>query len=297
MTLAGRSPAAFDRQMMEMADTRVIFARQSSNVVLNQDGTINMTAWDEEATTACNSALSALPQASNPSGTCVCYNLPALNNATGTFEADLRLYQLSEPTGQFTGIPPQNIQVGLAYHGASVSPVSANTAAKKVITPVKRQAATTNQNLKLLQTYLFVGEIDKDRMTDPMTMAELQALVMPTITLSGVNSAGQSVSTNVSSNEAVFVAGVFSQEVFLSDTAKAQAAVDTIVSRMQNGTVAFVLPGVQFLIFPVGLVVTGVWLVIGLAVIGLGFFERVNYRESYRRRSARAGKGTTTKRI
>lgn len=174
IALAGRSPDVFEREMMQMADTRVIFARQSSNVVLNQDGTINMTAWDEEATTACNSALSALPQASNPSGTCVCYNLPALNNATGTFEADLRLYQLSEPTGQFTGIPPQNIQVGLAYHGASVSPVSANTAAKKVITPVKRQASssatTTNQNLKLLQTYLFVGEIDKDRMTDPMTM-------------------------------------------------------------------------------------------------------------------------------
>ena len=171
MALAGRSPVAVERQMMEAADTRVIFARQSSNVVLNQDGTINMTAWDEEATTACNNALSALPQASNPSGTCVCYNLPALNNATGTFEADLRLYQLSEPTDQFTGIPPQNIQVGLAYHGASVSPVSANTAAKKVITPVKRQASTTtNQNLKLLQTYLFVGEIDKDRMSQSMTM-------------------------------------------------------------------------------------------------------------------------------
>lgn len=155
-----------------MMRARTILApRQDSNATFNPDGSINMTSWDAEATAACNNALSNLPAASNPSGTCICYNLPALNNVTGAFEADLRLYQLSQPTGDFAGIPPQNIQVGLSYHGASVSPVTPQTAAEKFVT---RQATSsmvgtgTNSNLVLLQTYLFVGQIDASEMAGLM---------------------------------------------------------------------------------------------------------------------------------
>jgi hypothetical protein len=143
-----------------------------SNVVLNPDGTINMTAWDALATESCNTALSHLPEASNPSGTCICYNLPALDNVTGAFEADLRVYQLSTPSGAFSGIAAKDIQVGLSYKGASVSPVTAQTASKKV-TVVTRQNTVDpgiiNPNLKLLQTYLFVGQIDKNQLAPPLT--------------------------------------------------------------------------------------------------------------------------------
>lgn len=120
---------------------------------------------------------------------------------------------------------------------------------------------------------------------------------MPTVTLSATNAAGQIVSTNVSSNEAAFVVGAFSQSVVLSSTALAQIAVDQVVAGLANGTVAFVLPGVNLLIFPIGLVIAGIWFVIGFAVIGFGFFERVQYRESYRRRAAFATKGSRVKRI
>ncbi|KAJ9137530.1 hypothetical protein NKR23_g9111 [Pleurostoma richardsiae] len=301
--LVGRS-AELERRMLSTADVdefaplAVVAKRQSSDVVLNQNGTINMTAWDAQASAACTQALSTLPQASNPSGTCICYNLPALDNVTGTFEADLRLFQLNSPTGDFTGIAAKDIQVGLSYSGASVSPVSASAASKKIVSKVVgRQSTQSSTDLKLLQTYLFVGQIDKSKMTTDMNMATLQALVMPVVTLSAVNSAGTTVSTNVSSNEAAFVTGVFSTEVVMSDTAKAQAAVDDIVAKLKTSEVAFVLPGVQLLIFPVGLVVTSVWLVAGVAVIGLGFFERVSYREQYRSRTARAGKGSFMKRI
>lgn len=120
---------------------------------------------------------------------------------------------------------------------------------------------------------------------------------MPTVTLSATNSLGQVVTTNVSSNEAAFVAGAFSSTVALSTTAIAQLAVDNVVAGLANGTVAFVLPGVNLLIFPVGLVIAGSWFIIGFSVIGFGFFERVQYRESYRRRLAIANKGSTVKRI
>lgn len=159
--------------MARMAENHhVVVVRQEapSGVVLNADGTINMTAWEEETNAACVKVLAGLSQATNPSGTCTCYNLPALNNQTGAFEADLRLFQLSAPRDDFAGISPGNIQVGLSYNGASVSPVSQNTAAKKVVVQTRQVAAATTQNLTLLQTYLFVGQIDTSRIAGGINM-------------------------------------------------------------------------------------------------------------------------------
>ncbi|KAL0944919.1 uncharacterized protein CTRU02_202806 [Colletotrichum truncatum] len=275
-------------------------------VKLNADGSINMTAWEAETSAACTAALSHLDAASNPSGTCICYNLPSLDTKTGVFEADLRLFKVSEPSGAFSGIPPQNIQVGLSFNGASVSPVSAsrignarrdnNNMARDMTFEVSwgglEKRVVTPQ---ALQTYLFVGQIDQTRMVAPMSMSQLEALVMPTLTLTGINAVGQTVNTNVSANEASFVTGVFSKEIVRSDLAMAQAAVDDMVAGLKNGTVAFVLPGTQLMIFPVGLVVTGTWLLIGVAFYGFGTYERIGYAESYRRRRAVAG--DTAKRI
>jgi hypothetical protein len=118
---------------------------------------------------------------------------------------------------------------------------------------------------------------------------------MPTVTLKGVSSDGTTVLTNVSSNEAVFVNGIFANEVIMSDTALAQLAVDEVVIGLANGTVAFILPGVQVLIVPVGLVITSVWLVVGVSVYAFGTFERIAYRQSYRRRKAMATKGVAAR--
>lgn len=128
-------------------------------------------------------------------------------------------------------------------------------------------------------------------MLTQQTRAALEAVVLPTVSLSAVNKAGQTVSSNVSSNEASFLVGVFSDVVVLSGTAQAQITVDQVVTGLANGTVAFVLPGVNLLIFPIGLVITGSWFVIGSMVIGFGFFERVQHREAYRKTAALASKG------
>lgn len=112
---------------------------------------------------------------------------------------------------------------------------------------------------------------------------------MPILTLTAVNATGQTISTNVSSNEAAFVTGVFSKEIIMSDFALASAAVDAVVEGLRNGTVAFVLPGVQILIFPVGLIITSIWLVLGVAAYGYGTYMRIAYAEQFKRRSAVAG--------
>ena len=118
---------------------------------------------------------------------------------------------------------------------------------------------------------------------------------MPVLTLSGINSTGQTIATNVSSNEAAFVAGVFSKEVFMSEFAIASQAVEDIIYVMREvdptapNSVAFVLPGVSIMIFPIGLVITGTWFLIGLGVIGFGYYERMSYRDQFRRRRAQMG--------
>jgi len=184
-----RNSPQVERRLQEIAkssllargyvETRQVMAQPN---ILNPDGTINMDAWNTEANRACQEALRDLPQASNPSGTCVCYNLPALDNRTGTFEADLRLFRRGEPTGDFLGIPPQNVQVGLSYRGASVSPVSMGRASRAATGAAASVAAGTsalsarqgqinpNETLELLQTYLFVGQIDRTKMSAAMTM-------------------------------------------------------------------------------------------------------------------------------
>lgn len=160
--LTGRSPRSLESRMADDALNNIIVSRQvPSTVQFNTNGTVNMTAWDTQVNAACAAALSKLTEASNPSGTCTCYNLPVLNNATGAFEADLRLYQVSAARAEFAGIPADQVQVALSYNGASVSPVSAATAGAKV---AARQTTAGGTQLKLLQTYLFIGQIDPSKM-------------------------------------------------------------------------------------------------------------------------------------
>jgi hypothetical protein len=125
-----------------------------------------------------------------------------------------------------------------------------------------------------------------ERILTEISRAAFEALVLPTLTLTGTNSSGSTVQTNVSINEASFLTGVFSGEVIQSDFGAAQSAVDEQLAGLKNGTVAFVLPGVQLMIYPVGLIITGTWLLIGAAVVGFGTYERWKYAEMYRRRQA-----------
>jgi len=114
---------------------------------------------------------------------------------------------------------------------------------------------------------------------------------MPVVTLKATNANGQVVSTNVSSNEAAFVAGVFSKDIVMSNFRMAELAVEAEIDRLTNGTVAFVLPGVQLMVFPIGLIITSVWLVLGVGAYGMGTYARYNFREAHKRRMAINQKG------
>lgn len=175
-----------EKHYLDVSPSHHLVRRQQqqfeSTATLNEDGTIDMNAWDKDAETACQDSLKRLQIASNPSGVCICYNLPSLDTSSGVFEADLRVYRLNEPSGAFEGIAPEDVKVGLKYDGASVSPVSADEVrndekSTKAAASEKRQhseagdaKAAATRDLPLLQHYHLVGKIEKDRMGDQMTM-------------------------------------------------------------------------------------------------------------------------------
>ncbi|OAA38181.1 hypothetical protein BBO_07190 [Beauveria brongniartii RCEF 3172] len=272
---------------------------RNDGIQLQPDGSLNLTAWNQDTDAACVDALRAITRATNPSGNCICYNLPSLDARTGVFEAELRLYKVSEPRDSWAGIAPAGIKVSVSYSGASASPVrpaaltgkGMQGGAKSVVprSDGGRLESREDHNPQLLQAYMLVGQIDKKEMLDQMSMAALQKLVMPTLTLAATNSSGVRLATNVSLNEATFVNGVFSRDVVQSDFSAAQAAVDDALAALHNGTAAFVLPGVQLMILPIGLIITSIWLAIGLAAYGLGTFERIQYAEMYKERKGAAG--------
>ena len=79
-------------------------------------------SWDRTTEAACMDALSGLDGvASNPSGMAACYNTQSLDNITGIFSADLRIYEVSAPTGDWLRTTDDGIRLGLNYVHASVT--------------------------------------------------------------------------------------------------------------------------------------------------------------------------------
>ena len=162
-----------EQQMRRYVDLIVepIERRQSAS------STTNVTEWDALTMAACTTALQTLNgNAGNPSGLAACYNLPYLDNSTGVFQADLRLFTISAPSGSFANIPSQNVMVGLSYVGATVSAVNASSlkGRRDLVSLIswprstdgmkKRQAAVPT----MTQSYAFVGQINKDLLTTNM---------------------------------------------------------------------------------------------------------------------------------
>lgn len=133
---------------------------------LTPSGTLNFTAWSAAVNPACAQSLSALKQATNPSGACVCYNIISLDVGRGMFEADLRLFEVSPPRGSFVGVRPEDIKVFLDYNGATANGTNQTSADGAM----QGAGAAGQGKASLNQVYRIKGQIDKSRMDDNMTM-------------------------------------------------------------------------------------------------------------------------------
>lgn len=296
-----RSPAAPAASPAESPAERKAVAPTSDKAV----ATIPNTA------PACMKALMTLNgTASNPSGLAVCYNVMQIDNTTGIFMADVKLYKIAEPTGDWATLDMKKISTSLRYLGATVSQEKPSTT-KRDATQVageeaeelaKRAAATPESILNTT----FIGKAHADVLPHlnnayvpipaftSRTLADLscrtfqQALLTPNITLAGGIANGSTLHTQLSSDDASFVSGLFQDSMSGNTTAAARAAA---ASHLAAANAKFVLPGTTLGIFPIGLIITSAWAGIFISVLAYGTFGRIQFRESYRRRLKRSVAG------
>lgn len=140
--------------------------------LLNPDGSLNVTAFSNATKDACRSALASLPRASNPSGMSVCFNLPSLNTQDGIFEADLRLYRVSQSRGAWTQVDTKKIDVNVGFPDALVSSVTeAEVSGFGMVGELStRQEGRQGDLPELLQSYMLVGQINESKMSENMSM-------------------------------------------------------------------------------------------------------------------------------
>lgn len=155
------------------------FARDFTNAMIydrrdtsSTTTAFNYTAWDISTNAACVSSLTALNGvASNPAGLALCYNIVSMNTSNATFYADMRIYMVSAPTGDFINIPAENVMVAAQFSGATVQTVTDATVQKRdgfsleswpsVRRTVSRRAMTPT----LVQSYDLFGKFNTTSQT------------------------------------------------------------------------------------------------------------------------------------
>lgn len=259
---------------------------------------LNLTNWDENTENACEKSFeSRRDPVSNPSGMAVCYNIPFLNQETGVFEADLRLFMISNPTESFIGVPSDKIQVALSFNGASVSPIDTNSikrsennfASSIMLSYENPREVKRGMAPRLMKTYAFVGQVDKTLM--PLNPAGFQKALAPNVSLNAIDSTGAQITTSLAGDELLFVNGVFAKK---ADPMKALLA-QPIQTLVVAPDAPFVVPGLDILIFPIGLIITSIWTVAFILTLGFGTLSRIQHREQFRESKLREAKGSLSR--
>ena len=148
------------------ADDKIVRRQSSSSGARNETAieNLNLQDWAKETTLKCIDKLKNVTKASNPSGIAVCYNLPFLSSDSGVFAADLRLYQVSAPDGDWATVGG-NIDVSLMYNGAAVQ-VRNESAEEAAATA---QASASSVGPQKVQEFHFIGQIDKMLLANGMS--------------------------------------------------------------------------------------------------------------------------------
>lgn len=236
---------------------------------------------------ACVTGMQNMKAVSNVAGFAACYNVLDWHaNMNGMFQADLRLFQFANATGQFADVPMSAITVQLDYPNSTQFSILMN--AKRDTAALGKRQATSN--FTQIQQYSLVGNFQMQLDLKKINDTQLMSLLIPQITLSAsVN--GATIASQIESSDTVyFVAGQF------SDQTTAQIAQDAANPIMAAAAITaskgFVLPGTTFGIFPTGLIVTAAWCAMFLLAFGVGTLGRIRHRDIYRKRvAATSGRG------
>ncbi|KIW26138.1 uncharacterized protein PV07_09261 [Cladophialophora immunda] len=272
---------AWDQGMEREADRILRREPQSSTGSLSVAAPTG--ALNETIATACVNSLKSLSSVENAAGLAACYNIMQYDSKQGAFEADLRLYQMFQPTGNFENVPINDIMISLTY------PTS--TTFQSLTKRRKRDVEARQSSMVEVQQYTLFGTIEKNLNLAMLNDTQIMSLMLPDIKLNAATNSQTPIMANVSAADgAWFVVGSFKDEF------KNALVSSSVAAAAITAAVPFVLPGTSLGIFPTGLIVTCSWTFLFLLAYGLGTIGRIQYRSVYRKRKA-AQAGRTGKRI
>lgn len=184
----------YETNLARDADTRATLTRRqdpnaadpapqvSTRPASGDAATADFEKWDAATRAACDTAIVGLNGlVSNPTGLAVCYNLPYLDNSTGVFLAEIRMYNVTPPSDPWVGIRIEDIDLALAYLGAMTTnitwpPVQEQSQnqrrrrgeeVKDVL--VERQIPASPETPPMVKVRMFVGQINDNLMGTAMT--------------------------------------------------------------------------------------------------------------------------------
>lgn len=112
-------------------------------------------AFNATAIKACESALGSLKSSVNPSGIVACYNVAFMDNSTGVFQTDLRLYQLSTAVGTFAGTNAADYSLSVEIPEATLSSPTNMVSSSSI-----SSANSSSGTLTMLQGFSTVGQLN-----------------------------------------------------------------------------------------------------------------------------------------
>jgi hypothetical protein len=246
-------------------------------------GGSNSSEINSAINSACTGAISAIQDFNSDSGLGGCYNIMYLNRTNGLFQADLRLYKVSEPRGAFSGISIDNMLVNLNSDFAQFAQVSLTPSSKRSFVDERQNS----DNYEEVLEGLWEGQIEQLDYSK-LSTSDFMALMIPEFDIRAIQPDTQTpVNSQLNTSSAVyFVTGgiVASEQQAVTATKPGSAA-----AAAEKASV-FVLPGTTLGIFPIGLIVTGSWAVLFIFTFGLGTIGRIRYRSLYRSRLVALGR-------
>ena len=131
-----------------MPTPTLALAATATAAPLLANGSIDTTQWNTEATTACMNAIDMLNgNSSNPTGLVACFNVPYLDQTNGTFEAEVRIFNVSIPTGQWVGVTTSQMTVGLNFQDATIQASDSLVKRDMDSQPLLRRQMTTTSSM------------------------------------------------------------------------------------------------------------------------------------------------------
>jgi len=126
---------------------------------------LDLESWSRETVKLCAEKLKSITTASNPAGVAGCWNLPLLVESTGVFAADLRLFRVAEPTGDWKNVDVSSYNISVEYDGSAAIQARNMTDKER---KASKEGMEGSKLTKLVDSQ-FIGNLDRSVVTEDLS--------------------------------------------------------------------------------------------------------------------------------